>query len=213
MVLYDSIEEFWAALQKRNDAIHGFDNWTIVRFLHTSDTEYAGQVAQGSDELGFQPLSIILANPFTHQAEHQVIKNVNDHLFAQFKQFYTKHFVHQLSNRFGLFRPEKFEAYTEYDTWTNFKTAWLEHEGKPAHMHNFPLLFDHMPKLDYWSRRQTKQVVLPYQRLIVTTYFIHKNQFFDFIIQHISDEEMARIKLLTESSLRLSVDTLFTPQS
>lgn len=211
MKIHESLNHFWEALVKQNTGKFKFDTWTIVRFTHTSDAEYAQQIADGKDPLGFQPLLVILANPLAHESRREIIRDINNQAFLGFWQHYTAHFMTQLDSRFGSFRPEKFDAYTEYDTWEHFKESWLERQGKPVISQNFPLIFDHMPQAEHWARQQSGQEVLSYQRLIVTTYFVSKDLFFDFIIKDVSDAEMDHIKLLTKSRVGLHLYELFTP--
>lgn len=179
--------------------------------MHTNNSMYAVQNAAGNDELGFQPLSILLTNPFTHETRYEVVKHVNDESFLAFWRHYVDHYMNQYDKRFGLFRPEKFDCFCEYDTWEEFAQNWTEYEGSSIIMHNPVLLFDHMPNLEYWTRRQTHQKVLPYQRLVVTTYYISENKFFDFIVKNISDEKLDNIRMLMKSRVGLNLEELFTP--
>lgn len=213
MKVYDSFQLFWNDLSAEKPSKHGFHDWQVVQILHTSDEEYRAQQATGSNELGFQPLSVTLANPFIHQTKQALIKNVDSKLAQDFRDFCRKQYYGELPNRFNSFKPDTFHAFAEYDNWESFYKTWLEREGKTVFNLNIPLLFDHTPKIEYWTRKQTGQEIMPYQRLLVTTYFVSKNQFFDFFIKNINDSEADRIKLLTQSRIGLNIDQLFSDVS
>ena len=211
MKIYDSFQLFWDVFSAEKPNSHGFHDWQVVQAIHISDEEYARQTATGEDELGFQPMSLILANPIAKEAKQVLIKNVTDKVARSFREYCREQYASQIGGRFGSFTPDQIHAFVEYDSWESFYKTWLERDGKPMFMHNIPLLFDHTPKIEYWSRKQTGQGVLRYQRLLVTTYFVSKNQFFDFFIKNVSDEEAERVKLLTQSRIGLSIDLLFKP--
>jgi len=209
MQIYDTFQQFWNELSSQTLNSHQFHDWQVVQVLHTSDQEYAVQKATVQDELGFQPLSITLANTLTQQSKQVLIKDVTDSIANDFRTYARHQYVDDLPQCFGSFRPDTFEAFAEYDNWELFYTTWLEREGKLVVNQNVPLLFDHTPKVEYWTRKQTGQPVLPYQRLLVTTFFASKNQFFDFFIKNVDDAEMSRIMLLMQSRIGLNVETLF----
>lgn len=213
MKLYETFQEFWNELTaEKLNAFH-FHDWQAVQILHTSDEDYRAQRAAGIDELGFQPLSVTLANPFTQQTKQALIKNVDTKLAQDFRDFCRKRYHSESPNRFGNFRPDTFNAFAEYDSWESFYKTWLERDGQSVVNLNIPLLFDHTPKIEYWTRKQTGQEIMPYQRLLITTYFVSKNQFFDFFIKNVDDSDAARIKLLTESRIGLNIDRLFSDES
>lgn len=209
MQVYDSFQKFWNDYSATQPNIHGFQDWQVVQILHTSNTDYAKQVAHDADELGFQPLTILLADPLKKQTKRLLVKNVDDKLANDFRVYSRTQYSDQLANRFVNLKADTFHAFAEYDNWQSFYNSWLERDGKPVFMHNLPLLFDHTPKIDYWARKQTGQKVLPHQRMLITTYFINNNKFFDFFIKNVSDDEAERIKLITLSRLALNIDLLF----
>ncbi len=213
MKIYDTFQLFWNDFSTTRPNTHGFHNWQVAQILHTSDQSYARQLSSGNDELGFQPLSVTMANPFTKESKQILIKDVNDELANNFAHHCRKAYVSNLGSRFGNFKPDTFHAFAEYDNWDSFYKTWLERDGKPVFMHSLPLLFDHTPKIDYWTRKQTGQEVLPYQRLLITLYFVSKKQFFDFFIKDVTDEEAGRIKLLTQSRIGLNDELLFNLSS
>lgn len=209
MQIYDSFQQFWDeyALSKPNN--HGFYDWTVVRLVHTSDKDYQTQKHENNDELGFQPLTVTLANAFEKQSKLVIIKNVNNALAADFARFSRERYLSDLPKRFGSFRPGETNAYTEYDDWPSFNSNWLERNDVPVFQHNVPLLIDHTPKVEYWLRKQTGETVLPYQRLLITTFFASKNQFFDFFIKNVDDEAAHQINMLLQSRISLSAGQLF----
>lgn len=210
MKIYENFQLFWDELHSEQPNAFNFHDWQVAQILHTSDEEYGRQQATGTDELGFQPLSVLLANPFTKQTKQVLIKDVRSKLAHDFKDFCRKQYNADLPKKFGSFRPDEFHAFTEYDSWDSFYKTWLERHGKPVFDLNIPLLFDHTPRTEYWVRKQTGQEVLPYQRLLITTYFVSKGQFFDFFIKDVDDGEAERIKLLIQSRIGLNIDRLFS---
>lgn len=213
MKIYDTFQQFWNdfSTEKPND--HGFNDWAIVRFTHVNDAEYAKQKIEETDELGFQPLWLTMANPITKSTKQILIKDVQDKLAADFLKYRNDQFVGQLGARFGSFRPDEFQAFAEYDSWESFYSNWLERDGKAVIGHNMPLLFDHTPKVEYWTRKQSGLDVLEYQRLLVTTFFVPKNQFYDFFIKDVNDAEMQRIKLLSMSRIGLNLNSAYTVEA
>lgn len=209
MKVYQSFQVFWDELTGAKPNTHGFHDWQVVQIIHTGDERYAEQKAEGQDELGFQPLSITMANPLTQATKRVLIKDVNDKLAQDFSDYCRKLYINELEGRFVNSRNDVFHAFTEYDSWEEFHDVWLEREGKSVFMHNIPLLFDHTSKIDYWTRKQTGQEVMPYQRLLITTYFTGKDRFFDFFIKNVDDAELERIKLLIQSRIGLNLDLLF----
>lgn len=209
MKIYNSFQLFWDEFSSTKPNKYGFSDWGVVQILHTSDKDYTAQIKNNADELGFQPLSITLANPNSKRTKKILVKNVNDKLFNDFTRLCRNTYLEQLDKRFGNFTPDTFHAFAEYDSWESFYKTWLERDGKPVFALNLPLLFDHTPKIEYWARKQTGQEIMPYQRLLITTYFVHKNQFFDFFIKNVTDEEAERIKMLTKSRVGLGLDQLF----
>jgi len=182
MKIYDSFQLFWNDHSQIEPSQYGFDDWTIVRFRHIDDRTFSVQKNNGSDELGFQPLWITLANPHSKSTREVLIKDVDDELASRFLQHSKESFYTQLGKRFGSFRPDEIHALAEYDNWESFSKIWLERNGKSVLNHNIPLLFDHTPKIEYWTRKQTGLEVLPYQRLLLTTYFVPKNEILDLFI-------------------------------
>ncbi len=180
--------------------------------MHVGDAEYAEQRRNGTDELGFQPFTITLANPFKKEIKEYLVKHVPDTTVEQFLAFSRDRYNQELGNRFGNFTPDETHAFAEYDTWENFYTHWLERDGKQVFSKNIPLLFDHTPKIEHWTRKQSGVEVLPYQRLLITTYFVSKKQFFSFFIKEVEDSEMERIKLLAQSRVGLNINEFLTTQ-
>lgn len=210
MRVYDSFQHFWDELNFEHMNAFNFHDWQVVQILHTDDEEYRKHLAAGNDELGFQPLSVTLANPFIQQTERIIVKNVDSKLANDFRDFCRKNYYEQLAHRFNSFRPDATRAFVEYDNWVSFYETWLERAGKMVFSQNIPLLFDHTPKIEYLTRKQTGQKILPYQRLLITTYLVSKGQFFDFFIKEIDDGEAERIKLLIQSRIGLNLNQLFS---
>ena len=154
-----------------------------------------------------------MANPITKSTKQVLIKDVQDKLATDFLKYRNDQFVGQLGARFGSFRPDEFQAFAEYDSWESFYNNWLERDGKSVIGHNLPLLFDHTPKVEYWTRKQSGLDVLEYQRLLVTTFFVPKNQFYDFFIKDVDDAEMQRIKLLSMSRIGLNLNSAYAVEA
>src|SRR5690606_36010302 len=98
MQTYDSFRQFWNEHSQTKPEPFKFDEWSIVQLLHLNDEEYAQARSEGKDELGFQPLSITFANPFTHESKKVLVKNVNDKVFNEFINYYGTRFLDQLDN-------------------------------------------------------------------------------------------------------------------
>lgn len=209
MKIYESFNQFWEEFSGKPLNQHGISDVVISEVLHTSDKQYANQVREGNDELGFQPLSLLLVNPLQKTFQQALIKNVNDQTANKVRQFAKDQYIEELSRRFVDLRPDEFHAFTEYENWEDFYTNWLERAEKPVFNKNLPLLFDHTSKINYWTRKQTGQEVMPYQRLLITTFFIPKRQFYDFFIKNVDDNELERIKLLLLSRIELANENLF----
>jgi len=212
MKVFDSFEMFWDELAPDKRNAFNFQDWQVVQIVHTSDEEYQKQRLEGRDELGFQPLSVILANPLSQQTRQILIKHVSSKLATDFKEYCRKQYYSEFPNRFGSFRPDTFHAFAEYDNWESFYTTWLQRNGKPVFHQNVPLLLDHTPQIEYWTRKQTNQEIMPYQRLLITTYFVSTNKFFDFFIKDIDDSEAQRIQLLTQSRIGLNLEKLYSDE-
>jgi hypothetical protein len=209
MKVYDNFQHFWNDVQAEQLNAHHFHDWQVAQILHTPDETYQQQAASGLDELGFQPLSVTFANPFLQQSKQVLVKHVDSQLAHDFREYCRKQYIDQLPHRFGSFTPDSFHAFAEYDNWESFNESWLERQDGPVYNRNLPLLFDHTPKIEYWTRKQTGQEIMPYQRLLVTTFFPAKNQFFTFFVKQVDDGEAERVKLLTQSRISLSVGQLF----
>lgn len=210
MKTYETFQHFWNNYGAHEPNSAGFHDWVLVNYTHTSDKAYTKQQQNGTDTLGFQPLLVTYANPFTKSSEKSLIKNVDDAQLAGMLHFYRQKYHEQFESRFGSFRPDEFTAFAEYDSWDSYHKVWLERDGHSTLDKHIPLLFDHTPAIEYWSRKQTGQEVMSYQRLLVTTYFAPKNQFFDFFIKNIDDNEMNKIRSLTVSRLGFNLDKLYS---
>ncbi len=209
MKLYDTFQLFWTDYAQTQPNSHGFNDWVMVKYLHIDDATFAMQQRVGSDELGFQPLWLTFANPLNKTVRQTLIKGVDDSTLSGFLDYSREMYLEQLDARFGSFKPGEFHAFAEYDTWEAFYKTWLERAGQSVLNHHIPLLFDHTPNIEYWTRKQTGLEVLPHQRLLLTSYFAPKNEFFDFFIKNVDDAEMHRIKLLSQSRIRLNLDKLY----
>lgn len=210
MQVYNFFNEFWHEYVNTKTNQHGFHDWQIVNVVHTDDQTYAKHQEAGTDELGFQPLLLTMVNPLQQKSKKVIIKNVNDATADSLKNYCRDQYIDQLESRFINARADTFNAFTEYETWDEFYRVWLERDGKPVHHQNIPVLFDHTPSIEYWAKKQAGEKVLPYQRLLVTTYFVSKDKFFDFFIKNIDDNELEQIKLLIKSKLSLNSDLLFS---
>lgn len=208
--VYESAQQFLDEYAKQAVNEFGFVDKQAVKFVHTPDQDYVKQQASGEDNLGFQPLLIRFANPFTQQTSQIVIKGVNDQIASQVKHFFAGNYADTFEKRFGGFMPDVFDAFTEYDTWEAFDNSWLNREGSSVMHINMPLLFDHISDIDHWTRKQTGEKTLKYQRLLVTTYFTSENKFFRFFIKDVDDAEFERIKLLVQGRLELNRDKVFS---
>ena len=209
MKIYTTIDEFLSEYWPKSNSDLNKKLWQVVDIVHVSDERYALQVVNGADELGFQPLNITVAHPLGKESRQVLIKNINDTVADSFRNYCRSKFVSTLPERFVSMRPDETQAYTEYPRWEDFYKVWLERDGQPVFHANMPLLFDHMPDTEYLMRRQTGQKVLSNQRLLVTTYFVHKKQFYDFFIKNVNDVELQRIKNLLQSRVQLHQSSLF----
>jgi len=208
--IYETLHDFIDALSKRTNNKHGFFDDQAVRLVHTSDVQYQQQIAQNEDKLGFQPLLIKFANPMNKKVSQVIVKGVDDANAANIREHFKKEYASTLDKRFGSFMPEEFHAYTEYETWEDFDKSWFTREGKPVFYINMPLLFDHISDIEYWTRRQTGEKVMNYQRLLVTTYFVTENKFFTFFIKNVDDAEMSRIKNVVMSRIGLNTEKILS---
>ncbi|WP_260764039.1 hypothetical protein [Candidatus Mycosynbacter amalyticus] len=209
MIMYESFQSFWERYSAENINRHGFRDWSVVNISHTSDKDYSIQQQQGLDKLGFQPLVVTEAHPFSRQTRQSLVKHVPDQAARSFIAHCRNQFYDEFSRRAGSFCPDTFKAFAEYDSWDAFYNTWLERDGKPVFHRNIPLLVDHTPQVEYWMRTQTGQENLPYQRLLITTYFVAENRFFDFFIKHVTDEQAQRINLMTQSRIGIHLDLLY----
>jgi len=201
--VYKNVRAFTDELAKQEPNRHGFFDMQLVKIIHTPDAEYNSQVERGEDKLGFQPLLLKFANPFTQETEQVVIQNVTDELAGELRQFYKKQYLQVLPKKFGSFMPDTFDAFTEYDSWEAFESTWLTRNGESVAHINMPLLFDHISDLEYWTKKQTKEKVLNYQRMLVVTYFVPENKFFKFFIKNVDDAERDRIQRIVQGRLGL----------
>jgi len=209
MKTYETFQLFWNEHSQVKPNTHGFHSWILTKYMHINDTDYAGQVSGRTDQLGFQPLWLTFADPFSQSLSQVLIKNVDDSLLARYLHHARNEYVTQLKSRFGSFTPDELHAFAEYDTWESFYTSWLEREGVSMLHHHIPLLFDHTPAVEHWTRKQTGLDVLPYQRLLITTFFAPKNQFFNFFIKNVPDHELERIQSLHLSRVELNSTSLY----
>lgn len=206
MTVHENFQTFWNEFSSATPNKYGFLDWQVVSYLHVSDKDYARQNAEGQNELGFQPLMVTLANPFTKETTEHLVKNVTDATAEQFLSMARDRYIKEFGKRFGSFTPSEMHAFAEYDTWDNFYYHWLERDGKQVFSKNVPLLIDHTPKIEYWTRKQSGEDVLPYQRILITTYFVSQKKFYSFFIKEINDSEFERIKLLLQSRVGLHLD-------
>jgi hypothetical protein len=206
MKIFNSFELFWNEFIAQKPNKHGFHDWQVVSFLHVNDEEYNWQRLNGKDELGFQPFTITLANPLKQEIKEYIIKNVTDKLAEQFLAFNRDRYIKELDKRFGNFTPNETHAFAEYENWEDFYSHWLERNGKQVFAHNVPLLFDHTPRTEYLTLKQSGATVLHYQRLLITTYFVSKKQFFTFFIKNVDDEQNSKIKMLVKSRISLNIE-------
>jgi hypothetical protein len=213
MKIYETFQLFWNDFAQEKPNKHGFNDWTLVKHLHVNDDLYQQQRQAGLDELGFQPFQLTFANPLEKSTKQVLIKGVDNELANRFLHYSRQLYLGQIEARFGSFRPSEFQALTEYDTWESFYETWLERGGKSVLNHHIPLLFDHTNQIEYWTRKQTGLQVLPYQRLLLTTYFAPEDRFFDFFIKNVDDAEIQRIMLLNQSRIGLNLEILYAPPS
>jgi hypothetical protein len=208
MKIFDTFDEFWNAyFSKPGQA--GFDTWSIAKFTHTNDQEYANLKAAGKDTLGFQPTMLTLADPLTLQKDEVVIKNLPTTHAASLRQQYQQRFIDQLPRRFGLFRPDIKQADAIYSSWEEFAAEWLERDGKSLLQYNLPLLFDHVSDIEYWGWQQKGFDPCGTQRLIVTVFQYRTGRFAEVFITNMTDAEMSRIAMLLQSRLTLNMQELF----
>jgi hypothetical protein len=213
MKTYETFQLFWNDFASEKPNGHGFNDWTLVKHLHVDDDLYQRQRQAGVDELGFQPFQLTFANPLEKSTKQVLIKGVDNELANRFLHYSRQLYIGQIEARFGSFRPNEFQALTEYDTWEAFYKTWLERDGKSVLNHHIPLLFDHTNKIEYWTRKQTGLQVLPYQRLLLTTYFAPEDRFFDFFIKNVDDAEIQRIMLLNQSRIGLNLEIMYASPS
>jgi hypothetical protein len=206
MKIYESFTSFWEFFTSQKQNSHGFHDWQVVDYRHTDDSTYSDLCSTGKDELGFQPLTVLMANPLKKEYDEFLVKDVSTEMAQRFLQFARDRYMQEIESRFGNFTPDETHAFTEYDSWENFYTNWLERDGNLVFAKNVPLLFDHTPKIDYWMKKQSGETVLPYQRILVTTFFVAKRQFYSFFIKEIQDSEFEQIKMLIQSRVSLNIN-------
>ena len=209
MKVFENLQLFFDALSSQQNNQFGFNNQQLVRITHISDSEYQTQVNKGQDELGFQPLLLKFADPFEQKTDQVLVKNVNDEAVSKIKDYFRRLYVANLPVKFGSFTPDVYDAYTEYDSWEEFSRSWFVRDGRSVFHINIPLLFDHISDVEYWTKKQSGEKVLEYQRLLITTYLTRENKFYRFFIKNVNDEEFNRIKLLVQSQVGLSSDGLY----
>ncbi|KKW03128.1 MAG: hypothetical protein UY35_C0008G0012 [Candidatus Saccharibacteria bacterium GW2011_GWC2_48_9] len=213
MIIYETFQLFWNDYTKESVNKHGFKDWQVVNIHHTSDADYALQYHSGNDDLGFQPLVITEANPFSHEVRQTLVKHVADAVADSFTEYSRRKYSNSFDKKFGSFKPDTFKAFAEYDDWDSFYYAWLERARQPVFHMNIPLLIDHTPQIEYWTRKQSGQEILPYQRLLITTYFVTENRFFDFFIKNITDGQAQQIHQMTQSRIGLNLELLYTKKT
>ena len=209
MKVHENFQLFWDDFTSRKPNEHGFFDEQIVKILHTPDQKYYEQRQQNKDGLGFQPLFVMFANPITQKTDKVLIKNVNDKLANDFRQYVRNQYVSELDKKFGTFTPDATDGYTEYDSWNSFEKSWFMRENGPVFDRNIPLLFDHISDVEYWTRKQTGEKVFYYQRLLVTTFLVAESKFYTFFIKDVNDTELGRIKLLVQSRIGLEPERMF----
>jgi hypothetical protein len=206
MKTFESFEIFWQFFTSQEASSRGFHDWQVVDYRHVDDQSYAEMKSSGNDELGFQPLTVLLANPIKKESQEYLIKNVQTEMVQRFLHYCRDQYAKELPSRFGSFTPDERHAFAEYDTWDNFYSNWLERDGEFVFAKNVPLLFDHTPKIDYWMKKQAGEEVLPYQRVLVTTFFVAKRQFYSFFIKEVDDSQFEQIKMLIQSRASLNIE-------
>jgi hypothetical protein len=209
MKTYDNFETFWGVFFKDEPKNHGFDTWTIAKFIHTSDQEYATMRGANLDTLGFQPTLLTLADPIHQRRHNAMIKNISSSQFQKLKRQYQERFIDQLTNRFGWFHTAKKQADAIYDNWEDFSREWLQRDDQDILSYNLPLLFDHVSNAEYWAQKQKGFDPYKKQCLIVTIFQYRVDRFADVFITDVTDADMDRIKLLIQSKLKLRMQDLF----
>jgi len=209
MKTYNTFDDFWKAHFDAPSKERSFDNWTITKLIHTSDTDYRQHRADGTDPLGFQPTMVTLANPITLKTKEVLIKGLSDGQFNSFKNQYRQRFLDQLPARFGLFHPDLKQADAIYDSWEGFAKEWFERDGKSLLPYNLPILFDHVSNASYWSWKQKDFDPCGTQRLIMTVFQYRTGRFAEVFITGVDDDEMSRIRMLIQSKLDLQIEELF----
>lgn len=212
MNVYESFQAFWDDHRAESPNRYGFFDWQPVALHHVSDLDYETNRLLARGSLGFQPLMVTQANPFTREHRTILVKHITDELFARYQAYCRSTYTRDFGHRHASFRPDATHAYTEYPDWQSFASVWLDRPERPVYAENLPLLIDHTPSLEYWTRKQMGDKVLPYQRLLVTTFHVPSRTFYDFFIKHIDDETAGRIKALLESRIYLHQDSLFQNQ-
>ncbi len=209
MQQYESFDVFWAHHQAESHNQYGFFDWQTVMVKHVSDQDYTTNRLLARDTLGFQPMVLLQANPFTREHRSCMIKHVTDDLFHRYLHYVRHRYTDSLTQRFGSFHPDATTAYTEYPDWVSFSSAWLDRPGRPVYGENVLLLIDHTPAVEYWTRKQMGEPTLPYQRLLVTTFHAPTKKFYDFFVRDIDDDSADRVKTLIQSRVYLHNETLF----
>lgn len=212
MQVYDSFQSFWDTHQAESLNNFGFFDWQPVALHHVSDLDYETDRLLARDTLGYQPLMITQANPFTRQQRTAMVQQVTDQLFARYQAYCRQTYLQTFGQRRASFRPDATHAYAEYPDWQSFAAAWLDRPERPVYAENLPLLVDHTPGTEYWMRRQVGDKVLPHQRLLVTTFHVPTRTFYDFFVKNIDDGAAGRIQALLESRMYLHQDSLFCNQ-
>ena len=209
MKIYDTFDEFWRDYFSNGEGQQPFDTWAIAQLTHTDDQTYQDQRARGSDQLGYQPTMVTLADPRRQRKDEIMLKNLTTPQYEALRTQYQQRFISQLPARFGLFETTKKPADAVYDSWDAFTKDWFEKEGQDTLTYNLPLLFDHVSDAEYWGWQQKGFDPYGTQRLILTIFQYRTGRFADVFITNVTDAEMSRIKMLMQSRLTLRAAELF----
>jgi len=210
MKMFESFDDFWREyFTGEPQQATGFDTYTIAKFTHTTDADYAQAKAAGQDRLGFQPTLLTLASPHARGKSEVVVRGLATPAHDNLRGQYRRRFAMQLPARFGLFHAGKNQADAVFKTFEAFEQSWLQSGGQSVLAYNLPLLFDHVSDVDYWAWRQKGFDPCGTQRLIITIFQYRTGRFADVFLTDVDDAEMARIALLIKSKMALQAEQLF----
>lgn len=181
-----------------------------VRFMHTSDQEYAEVKGTKDDPLGFQAAMVLVAHPFDKTCEELLIRDVTDVDYQKVAEWYQEYYFSHFSECVHQDK-QKHHYHAEFATWDEFVRAWCVDENNQSLVqYNFPVLFDHVSDVDYWSWKKQEVDYCGYQRLIVTICQYRYKKFIDVFIKDVDDQTFQKAMTWYKDFLQQSFSNLFS---